>query len=162
MKTTFELRCRFLLLVAITAAMGLMLLGGFSVLPANAQQLDEPALIQSFPVGNGPVYLAFDGANIWCTNFDDNTVTKLRASDGVIQGTFPVGDFPLFLTFDGANIWVANSSGSPTVTKLRASDGELLGTFSAGPSNPSGIAWDGANIWVTNTSVGRVTKLLGS
>jgi hypothetical protein len=35
-----------------------------------------------FAVGNYPICLAFDGANIWVTNAGDNTVTKLRASDG--------------------------------------------------------------------------------
>src|SRR5437762_1056318 len=76
--------------------------------PVKAQQLDKPDLIQSFPVGHSPVYLAFDGANIWVTNSDDNTVTKLRASDGAPQGTFAVGDVPAFITFDGENIWVGN------------------------------------------------------
>jgi hypothetical protein len=26
--------------------------------------------------------VAFDGANVWVANFNDNTVTKLRAADG--------------------------------------------------------------------------------
>jgi len=94
MKRIFEKRLQTLLRVAVTVAMGLMLLGGFSVPTANARELDEPALIQSFPVGKGPAFLAFDGANIWCTDFNDNTVTKLRASDGVPQGTFAVGEIP--------------------------------------------------------------------
>ena len=57
--------------------------------PATAQ-LDKPDLIQSFPVGHTPTFLAFDGANIWATNFSDNTVTKLRTSDGGNLGTFAV------------------------------------------------------------------------
>jgi DNA-binding beta-propeller fold protein YncE len=58
---------------------------------------------QSFPVGNDPFFLVFDGANIWVTNAGDNTVTKLRASDGANLGTFPVGGlWPAFITFDGA------------------------------------------------------------
>ena len=35
--------------------------------------------------------VAFDGANIWVANGGSNTVTKLRASDGALQGTFSVG-----------------------------------------------------------------------
>lgn len=111
---------------------------GFSSARAGAQQLDQPVLIESFPVGNAPFWLTSDGDNIWVTNASDDTVTKLRASDGVTLGTFPVGLYPLFLTFDGANIWVGNNSGDrpgasgDSVTKLRASDGANLGTFDAG------------------------------
>src|SRR5438046_890552 len=108
-------------------------LSGSFALPAAAQQLDSPSSIQSFPAGNSPEGLAFDGASIWVANEIDNTVTKLRPSDGAIEGVFPVGARPKYLVFDGVNIWVANVD-DRTVTKLRASDGTLQGTFPAGPS----------------------------
>src|ERR1051326_2303533 len=111
-------------------------------LPATAQPLDQPDLIQSFPVGNSPRYLAFDGENIWVTNLDDNTVMKLRPSDGAILGTFTVNEDPLWIIFDGENIWVCNRNGY-SVTKL-AVDGTVLGTFFTGVG-PGGLAWDGAN-----------------
>ena len=117
-------------------------------------------VIQTFFVGELPVDLTFDGANIWTANGRDNTVYKLRASDGVLQGVFTTGDFPEGLTFDGANIWVANF-GANTVTKLRASDGQLQGTFPVG-SGPQGMAFDGANIWVTNSLADTVSKLRAS
>src|ERR1039457_2020996 len=44
-----------------------------------------------FPVGNQPYGIAFDGASIWTANSGDNTVTKLRASDGTVLGTFSSG-----------------------------------------------------------------------
>ena len=69
--------------------------------------------------------IAFDGANIW-VKFDSNTVTKLRASDGVVLGTYAVGGAPYGIAFDGVNIWVSNLY-SNNVTKLRASDGAGLG-----------------------------------
>ena len=48
----------------------------------------------SFSVGSNPVGVAFDGANIWVANTSSNNVTKLRASDGALQGTFSVGAVP--------------------------------------------------------------------
>src|SRR5438876_4174589 len=98
-----------------------------------------------FAVGNAPFGAAFDGANIWVANNTDNTVTKLRASDGTVLGTFAVGVRPGWVAFDGSSIWVSNSV-SNSVTKLRASDGTVLGTFPAG--NPGGVAFDGADIWI--------------
>ncbi len=111
----------------------------------------------TFAVGGSPQELAFDGANIWVTNYMDNNVTKLRASDGANLGSFAVGSFPQRIALDGANIWVANLD-SDNVTKLRASDGANLGTFSVG-SGARGIAFDGANIWVTNGGSNSVSKL---
>ncbi len=115
---------------------------------------------QDFPAGSTPAGIAFDGANIWVANQDDNNVTKLRASDGTILGVFPVGNHPLAIAFDRANIWVVNG-GDNNVTKLRASDGNNLGTFPVG-FIPEGIAFDGSNIWVTNGGDNNVTKLQAS
>jgi sugar lactone lactonase YvrE len=113
----------------------------------------------TFPVGNSPSGVAFDGANIWVTTSGTFTVTKLRASDGANLGSFPVGSGSNQVAFDGANIWVTNS-GSSTVTKLRASDGACVGTctFTVGQF-PIGVAFDGANIWVANLVGGTVIKL---
>jgi outer membrane lipoprotein-sorting protein len=119
-------------------------------------QLRWDLLGQRVTVGTTPRGIAFDGANIWVANSDSNNVTKLRASDGAIQGTFPVGTTPIALCFDGENIWVVNN-GSSSVTKLRASDGSNQGTFTVTGAN--GIAFDGANIWVTKGILNTVTKL---
>jgi hypothetical protein len=122
-------------------------------------------------VGSNPYGITFDGANIWVSNSgviaagaNRNSVTKLRAIDGVTLGTYAVGSAPCGVVFDGSNIWVANN-GSGTVSKLRASDGAVLGTFSITGTNPFAMAFDGSNIWVTSvngTVTGHVTELRAS
>jgi len=112
---------------------------------------------QTYAAGTNPAAIAFDGSNLWITNYTSNVVTKLRANDGVIVGTYSTGAWALGITFDGANIWVVNSN-SNTVTKLQASDGTLVGTYPVG-SSPSEAVFDGANIWVTNTWSNSVTEL---
>jgi hypothetical protein len=120
---------------------------------AARQRWCDPRHLQR---GNQPVRpRLLNGANIWVANRASNTVTKLRASDGALQGTFSVGISPSSVAFDGANIWVTNNI-SGTVTKLRASDGALQGTFSVKIS-ANGVAFDGANIWVAYS--GGVSKL---
>jgi len=138
--------------VSVLFSLGLVILGA----PTNAQQLDQPDLIQSFPVGDAPVGLVSDGENIWVANYNDNNVMKLRASDGVVLGTFPVKTGPGRLAFDGASIWVACAVG--TVTKLRASDGTVEDNVPVG-RDPEFITFDGANMWVTNTTDDTVTKI---
>jgi len=73
-------------------------------------------LSQRVAVGSDPVGVAFDGANIWVTNLFGHNVTKVRVSDGAVQGTFSVGTSPAGIAFDGANIWV--TTGDDTVIKL--------------------------------------------
>ena len=107
-------------------------------------------------VGTEPYGIAFDGANIWVTNYSSNNVSKLRASDGAVLGSFAVSSGPTAIAFDGANIWVANP-GSNNVSKLRASDGAVLGTYEVG-AGPYGIAFDGAKIWVTNDTANSVSR----
>ena len=108
-------------------------------------------------VGDGPTGIVFDGANIWVTNTGDNTVTKLRASDGSVVGTYMVGLSPNGIAYDGTNIWVT-IEGFSTVIVLRASDGSLVAQYFVG-SGPEGIAFDGANMWVANSGSGNLTKL---
>ena len=70
-------------------------------------------------------------------NLHDDTVTRLRPSDGVVIDTIHVGRAPSGLAFDGTHIWVTNRR-SGSVMKLRAADGLNLGTFAFG-KRPIGI-----------------------
>ena len=117
-------------------------------------------LATRFAVGQGPWGAAYDGANMWITNYGTTTVDKLRASDGALLGTYTVGSEPSAILFDGANIWVTNTA-SKNVSKLRASDGTLLGTYPAG-NRPNAIAFDGVNVWIANYSGNNLTKLKAS
>jgi hypothetical protein len=112
-------------------------------------------LTTSFPVGSASG-VAFDGANIWVTNANNSTVTKLRPSDGAVLGVFgPLQAGPQAMAFDGANIWVYGQF----LDKVRASDGALLGGGQG--SGPGDILFDGTNIWVTCSAcdTGAITKI---
>jgi len=106
-----------------------------------------PAINPNVVVGTAPTGATFDGANIWVANSGNDSVTKIRASDGAVLGTFAVGASPQGLMFDGSNIWVANGNGN-SVTRLLASDGSVVGTY---PINgkPMRIAFDGTDVWIT-------------
>lgn len=118
-------------------------------------QMRWDLLVQRVTVGSLPRGAAFDGANIWVANSNNNNVTKLRASDGATLGTFAVGTSPYSIVFDGTNIWVANLS-SNGVTKLRASDGVVLNQF--GMSAPAALAFDGVNIWAVSSNANQVVR----
>ena len=119
----------------------------------------DGTVLGSFPVGDGPNGIAFDGTNIWVANFFSDDVTKLT-NKGIALGTFPVGDGPAGVLYDGTNIWVANF-GDDTVTKMDPLTGATLATYSVGATGdgPSGLAFDGANIWVANSGGDNATMM---
>jgi len=129
----------------------------------SVSKLTPEGSAQTYAVGNNPQGITFDGTYIWVANRGDDTVTKLRTSDGALIGTYNAGNMdtlgyaPGGIAFDGEYIWVANQA-SNSVTKLRASDGVLIGTYATGVA-PMGIAFDGANIWVTDSGSDTVSKL---
>ena len=112
----------------------------------------------SWPLGHlNSKGICYDGANIWVTNGDGNSVVKLNPEDGSIIGIYEVGLAPCGICFDGMNIWVANK-GSNSVTKLRANDGIVLGTYTVGIA-PVSVCFDGLNIWVANSGSHSLSKL---
>jgi hypothetical protein len=96
-----------------------------------------------------PSGMAFDGSNLWIGNEGNNTVMKVRASDGQFLATYTV-DNPGSLAFDGQRIWVNHrtSSGGNTVSVLFASDGvPALNDITVG-NMPDQMVWDGWGLWV--------------
>ena len=143
------------ILISLLAFVGMFFSIGTLVPSAAADNL-----IENFPVGPSPYGMAFDGANIWVANFTGDSVTKLRASDGVILDTIPVGTLPASTAFDGENVWVSIYN-DDELAKIRASDDTVLGTFPVG-EGPENLVFDGANIWVANHWSNSVTKLRAS
>ncbi|MBA3960612.1 MAG: hypothetical protein H0X40_01755 [Chthoniobacterales bacterium] len=130
----------------------LFVVGVLCVSFTRAKASPDSVSIEVFPVGPSPIGLAFDGANIWVADFFGNSVSKVRASDGVILGSYYVFE-PFFVAWDGASIWVTNEIGK--VTKFRGSDGALEATISLGSSQLGGILFDGTDIWVAGYAVGN-------
>jgi DNA-binding beta-propeller fold protein YncE len=133
----------------IARTMLVLCLAGFAVMPALGQHVER------FRVGAYPSGMTFDGENLWVAHQNSNgkppSVTKVRATDGVILGQFPVPSFTQNAVFDGTYIWVTDWQYlSHTVTRLRL-DGSVEGTYEAGQNNPSGILFDGENIWVVSS-----------
>jgi len=114
----------------------------------------------AFRVGDDPHGINFDGGSIWVSNSGDNTVTRRRASDGLLFGVYPVGRFPIGMAYDGARLWVANW-GDNTVTRIIAADPADSTTIPVG-TNPNGVCFDGRYLWVVNEGSNNVTRLRGT
>ena len=103
-----------------------------------------------------PNDMAFDGEHIWMSNRGNNTVMKIRASDGQFQASYPVTS-PGSLAFDGQRIWV-NQYGGSTVSVIFASDGKPVFSETVGDTAKA-MSWDGWTMWeATNTTIGRLNS----
>jgi DNA-binding beta-propeller fold protein YncE len=95
--------------------------------------------------------MAFDGANMWVTNAQSNTISKFRVSDGANLGNFALGHPAQLLAFDGASIW-ASDGVTNKITKIRPSDGAIL--FDHAVSSTGGLigmAFDGVSMWIASS-----------
>src|SRR6185503_13227054 len=149
--------------IALILFVSAMLAPGGSATSAQQTAREDARMTmrtKSFRVAGGADSMAFDGANVWVASHNSNTVTKLRAKDGVELGKFEVGQRPTALAYDGSSIWVANLFDN-TVTKLRATDGLELGTFRVG-KQPTALLFDGTSVWAVNKQSNTVTKLRAS
>lgn len=120
----------------------------------------DNAIVGTYPVGDGPHGIAYDGRNqaIWVANNGSGTVTRLLASTGADRGTFPVQSAPYGIAFDGESMWVTNSASS-SVTRINVMDPDKRTNFAV-PASPIWLAFDGFNLWITHyLSSGQVTKL---
>ena len=61
--------------------------------------------------------IAEDGESLYVVNYQDGTVSKVRASDMTVLQTLATGFHPVGITYDPATrqVWVANYAGSLSV-----------------------------------------------
>lgn len=111
--------------------------------------------IKTFPTDGDPRNLAFDGINMWASNTDTNSISKISPTGMVLAEYFGLSG-AVGIAFDGINMWVGNTGGD-TVSKVTP-DG-IIHTFSGPISFPSGLDFDGMNIWVANRNSNSVTKV---
>jgi DNA-binding beta-propeller fold protein YncE len=111
-------------------------------------------------VGQTPDKIAFDGTNIWVTDYTSSDL-RVVAENGNVVATIPLAPTanPEGIIFDGKYIWVANNGPfQNSVSKFDASTRTLIGTYPVGLS-PDAVGFDGTWIWVANTYSNAVWKL---
>ncbi|MGD0279663.1 MAG: YncE family protein [Smithella sp.] len=117
----------------------------------------------TYPSGNDPDGIAFDGTNMWVVNYTPATVTEIRASDGVILQTIPVGTSgvsnPRLVAYDNVSnyIWVAVCSDNKVI-KIDPATGNIVGDYDV-PGFPYAIVFDGTYMWVTQGDLNTVAKI---
>ena len=106
------------------------------------------AILPSVPVGTGPEAPVFDGTNIWVPSYFSDSLTVVRAKDGVVLGNLTGNGLsrPLQAAFDGERILVTNFLGN-SVSLWKATDLTPIRSIPLS-STPFGACSDGVNFWV--------------
>ena len=81
----------------------------------------------TFPVGNSPEPVIWDGDNLWVGNSLSHTISKMNLQGEELEVYESFGREPNALVFDGENIWSANQF-DHNATRI-SREGELLGTY---------------------------------
>jgi len=108
-------------------------------------------------VGHHPQAVIYDGHNVWVSNGEDATVSKIDPATNTVTATVKVGVNPAGMAYDGVHVWVANS-GSNTVSEIDATTNAVTTTISVG-SKPLWVTFDGSSIWVSNSGDKTVSKV---
>ena len=71
--------------------------------------------------GDGAFGVAFDGKNIWVSNFFSGNIVAVAEDGGILQ-SYKVGDGLAGMYYANGHMWVV-SNGENTVYRVRLSDG---------------------------------------
>lgn len=107
-------------------------------------------------VGTSPRLVKSDGADLWVAVFGDNTIVRVRASDGQRIGTWTGATNAYGVLVAGGYVFVTGRA-NPGVLYIidpAAAPGTAGILSSALGVNPAGIACDGNNVWTANSGTG--------
>jgi YVTN family beta-propeller protein len=151
--------------VLILGAGALLALGSGAFL---VSQRSQGLAVVTYPAGDSPRSLVFDGEAIWVANFFDSTVSRLQATNcgvggadpcGRALGTYHVDNLPLSLAYDGRRLWVASALNG-NLTQLDPATGAEVARYNL-PHLPTTIVNANGTIWVVHThaETERLTRI---
>lgn len=115
-------------------------------------------------VGNRPQLMSSDGADVWVANFDDATVTRVRASDGAVLGTWTGASSPGAVLVAMGRVFVTGQTSPGQLYMIDPTQAPGPVTVVAGNVGkiPTGIAFDGSRIWTANQGIQPLGVVDGS
>jgi hypothetical protein len=132
--------------------------------PGNLYVIDptqppKPVTPATSALGDNPIGIAFDGANIWTANLG-GSVSIITPQSPYTVTTVTTGFVnPFGILYDGAHIWVTDV-GAGTLLKL-SSAGTIIQSVTVG-TTPWFPVFDGTNIWVPNRDSNSITVVQAS
>jgi YVTN family beta-propeller protein len=156
-----------LLLAGAATAAGLLLAGGgggsgVGVVPNSVAVIDPGSnkVVRQISVGNTPTAVAVGDGAIWVLNSNEETLSRLDATQMIVVKSIGTGAGPIDLAVGAGAVWVAQTSHTlvridpssevAETSRIPASSGAAVSQ--SGAALPSWVASDGAAVWATNNS----------
>ncbi len=118
----------------------------------------SPESVMHTSPGFYPHGIASDGTDLWITDYDNITLSRIDPADGSVLDTVPlsIGEnrSPRGVAWDGQYMWVASSS---RLFKVDPLTGESLLNWSGLDGSQQGVTFDGTNLWVVSRSAGNIS-----
>ena len=121
--------------------------------PANRYWGGQFAALGVTTVGTTPRLVTCDGTDMWVANFGNDTVTRIRASDGRFLETWTAAiDAWEPIAAMGAVFVTGNTAPGGNLYRIdpAASPGDVTTVATSLGSSPAGIAFDGGRFWTAN------------
>jgi len=102
---------------------------------------------------NDPLLVKCDGADLWVANFGNDTVSRLRASDGRLLETWTGATGALGVLIAMGKVFITGNAVTGMLYQIdpTQSPGAVTTLSSSLGSDPHGIAYDGLKIWTANS-----------
>jgi hypothetical protein len=112
-------------------------------------------------VGDSPLYVKFDGTDLWVVNQGTASVMRIRPSDGKLLDTWTGAGSASGIVAAKGRIFItgATSPGSLYMIDPTQPAGVVTTLTTSLGGNPRGIAFDGSRIWTTNTGSVSIVSL---
>lgn len=122
---------------------------------ASLKQWWTPTSPDSLPqttVGTDPLLVESDGADLWVSNSNSGTVSRVRASDGKLLETWTGATNAFGVLVAKGRIFVTGFTSSGKLYQIdpKQPAGAVTTLTSSLGVLPSGIAFDGARVWTAN------------
>jgi YVTN family beta-propeller protein len=106
------------------------------------------AIVADIPLHSSPGRIAVGTGAAWVTNFEDHTVSRIKA--GGIRQIIQIGGGPSGIAVGNGAVWVADALNG-TVDRIDPATDQVVQTIPVG-GGPSGIAYGEGTVWVANTA----------
>jgi YVTN family beta-propeller protein len=111
----------------------------------------------TYPAGQGPVALVYDGRSLWVASEDDATLLRVDTVSGAVLNTYPLGGSPRALAFDGSFVWAALVD-TNEIVKVDPASGQVAARVAVG-ERPAALLYDGATLWSANQGANTVSRV---
>jgi peptide/nickel transport system substrate-binding protein len=151
----------FLLVVALVAIPLARRSGGSSQIAPNSIGVLDPdsgEVLSTLGLTTRPGSIAASADEVWVTNPDAETVTRIDPKEQHVHDPIHVGQNPTGISIGEDVVWVVESGG-PSVSRISPDTNAVVGDAIGVGNGPASIAVGEGAVWVTNRFDGTISRI---